>query len=108
MKLEIVFLFFLIITKTLSFEDLLRTDEIEPQYRSLLPLRNKIKITKRRIDYYSNTVATYNVTLSGDIETNPGSGLHSRNKTPTCTVCWKGVGADRKRFECEKCFNINI
>ena len=94
----------LIITKTLSFEDLLRTAELEPQYRSLPPLKNKIKRAKSRIVYFSNTVATYNVILSGDIETNPG--LRSRNKIPKCTVCWKGVGANRKRFECEKCFNL--
>ena len=107
MKLEIVCLFLLIITKTLSFKDLLRTDEIELQYRSLRPLKNKIKRAKSRIVYYSNTVVTYSVILSGDIETNPGPGLRSRSKTPKCTVCWKGVGANRKRFECEKCFNLS-
>ena len=96
----------LIITKTLSFEDLLRTAELEPQYRSLPPLKNKIKRAKSRIVYFSNTVATYNVILSGDIETNTGPGLRSRKKIPKCTVCWKGVGANRKRFECEKCFNL--
>ena len=106
MKIEIVFLLLLIITKTLSFEDLLITDELEPQYRSLRPLKNKIKRAKSRIVYYSNTVATYNVILSGDIETNPGPGLRSRNKLPKCTVCWKGVGANRKRFECERCLNL--
>ena len=82
MKTEIVFLLLLIITKTLSFEDLLITDELEPQYRSLRPLKNKIKRAKSRIVYYSNTVATYNVILSGDIVTNPGPGVRSRNKLP--------------------------
>ena len=106
MKLEILFLFLLIITKTLSFEDLLRTDELEPQYRSLRPLKEKIKRAKSRIVYYSNTVATYNVILNGDIETNPELGLRSRNKIPKCIVCWRGVGANRKCFECEKCFNL--
>ena len=61
---------------------------------------NKIKRTKSRIVYYSNAV------LSGDIETNPGPGLRSRNNIPKCTVCWKDVGANRKRFECERCFNL--
>ena len=85
MKIEIIFLLLLIITKTLGFEDLLITDEPEPQYQSLRPLKNKIKRAKSRIVYYSNTVAT-NVILSGDIETNPGPGLRSRNKIPKCTV----------------------
>ena len=39
MKIEIVFLLLLIITKTLSFEGLLRTDEFEALYRSLRPLK---------------------------------------------------------------------
>ena len=85
MKIEIIFLLLLIITKTLGFEDLLITDEPEPQYQSLRPLKSKIKRAKSRIVYYSNTVAT-NVILSGDIETNPGPGLRSRNKIPKCTV----------------------
>ena len=100
MTIETIFLLLLIITKTLSFVDLLRTDELESQYRSLRPLINKIKRTKSRIVYYSNVI------LSGDIETNPGPGLRSRNQIPKCTVCWKGVGANRKRFEYERCFNI--
>ena len=104
MKLEKIFL--LIITKTLSFEDLLRTDEVEPQYRSLRPLTNKSKRAKSRIVYYSDTVATCNVILNGDIETNPEPGLLSRNKIPKCIVCWRAVGANRKCFECEKCFNL--
>ena len=106
MIIEIVFLLLLIITKTLSFEDSLITDELEPQYQSLGPLKNKINRTKSRIVYYSNTVATYNVILKGDMETNPGPGLRSRNKIPKCTVFWKGVGANRKRFEYERCFNL--
>ena len=66
------------------------------------PLNNKIKRAKSRIVYCSNTVATYKVILSGDIETNPGPGLRSRNKIPKCTMCWKGVEC----FECERCFNL--
>ena len=100
MTIETIFLLLLIITKTLSFVDFLRTDELESQYRSLRPLMNKIKRSKNRIVYYSNAV------LSGDIETNPGPGLRSRNNIPKCTVCWKGVGANRKRFECERYFNL--
>ena len=50
---------------------------------------------------------TYNVIVSGDIETIPGPGLRSHNKIPRCKVSWKGVGANSKCFECEKCFNLN-
>ena len=57
----------LIIAKTLSFEDLLRNDELKPQYQSLRLLKNKFKRAKSRIVYYSNTVAMYNVILSGVI-----------------------------------------
>ena len=106
MKLKILFLFLLIFAKTLSFEDFLRTDKLEPRHRSLRPLNNKIKRTKSTIVYYSNGV-TYNVIVSGDIETIPGPGLRSHNKIPRCTVSWKGVGANSKCFECEKCFNLN-
>ena len=48
----------------------------------------------------------YSVILSGDIETNPGPGLRSRNKISKRTVCWKGVGANRKRSDCERYFNL--
>ena len=106
MKIEIVSLLLLIITKTLSFEDLLISDELEPQYQSLQSLKNKIKRAKSRIIYYSNTVPTYNVILSRDTETNPGPGLHSHYKIQKCTVYWKGVGANHKRFECERCLNL--
>ena len=45
--------------------------------RKVRPLKNKIRSAKSRIVCYSNTVATYNVILTRDIETNPGPGLHS-------------------------------
>ena len=106
MEIEIIFLLSLIINKALSFKDLLRFDEFEPQYRSLQPLKNMIKRAKSRIVYYSNTHATYNVILSGDIETNPGPGLRSRNKIPKCAVCGKGAGVNSKPFECERCLNL--
>ena len=56
------------------------TDELESEYISLRPLKNKIRSAESRIVCYSNTVATYNVILSRDIETSPGPGLHSWNK----------------------------
>ena len=36
---------------------------------------SKIKRAKARINYYNNSVATFNIILSGDIEQNPGPGL---------------------------------
>ena len=107
MKLKIVFLFLLIFAKKLSFKDLLRTDKLEPQQRSLWSLNNTVKRAKSRIVYYSNNVVTYTVMVSRDTETIPGPGLRSHNKIPRCTVCWKGVGANCKCFEWEKCFNLN-
>ena len=70
MKIEIVFLLLLIITKTLSFEDLLITVNLNLS-TEVYDLQQKIKRARSRIVYYSNIVATCNVILSGDIETNP-------------------------------------
>ena len=38
--------------------------------------------TKSSEQYYSNYIATYGITWSGDIEINPGHGLHK----PKCQV----------------------
>ena len=66
----------------------------------------KIKRSKCRVNYYANCVATFNLILCGDIELNPGPGLRSRNNTPKCSVCNKGVGTNRKRLQCSQCHNL--
>ena len=48
---------------------------------------SKIKCAKTRINYYNNSVATFNIILSGDIEQNPGPGLPK----PKCPRCDKTV-----------------
>ena len=75
----------------------------------------KVKRSKSRISYYSNHTATHQLTLSGDIELNPGPQMRSGRSTlvnkkqksittsPKCSLCSKGVGSNRKRFCCEIC-----
>ena len=52
---------------------------------------SKIKRAKARINYYNNSVATFNIILSGDIEQNPGPGLPK----PKCPRCDKTVNATK-------------
>ena len=68
-------------------------------------VKRKIKIKRSRlpITYYSNSIATFNLVLSGDIEVNPGPGLPS----PKCETCDKTVRINQKRVVCEKCYNFN-
>ena len=68
--------------------------------------KTKIKRTKCPVNYYSNYDATLNLILSGDIELNPGPGLHARKSTPKCLLCNKGVGTNRKRLQCSQCQNL--
>ena len=68
--------------------------------------KNKIKRAKSRVNYYANCIATYNLILAGDIELNPGPGLHAKPKTPKCNVCDKAVGTNRKRVKCDVCHNL--
>ena len=72
-------------------------DEVSHHHRK----PRKLKRVKSRINYYANSVATFNLLLSGDIEENPGPGL----RAPKCTECEKGVGTNRKRLECKTCLN---
>ena len=65
---------------------------------------SKLRRTKARVQYYSNTTATFNLILSGDIEINPGPGLRSRS--PKCTECNIGVGSNRKRLQCTTCLSL--
>ena len=54
---------------------------------------SKIKRAKTRIIYYNNSIATFNVILSGDIEHNPGPSL-PKSKCPRCD---KTVRCNQKR-----------
>ena len=66
--------------------------------------KSKIKRTKSRINYYANCVA--NLALSDDIELNPGPGSSTRNNTPKCSLCNKGVVTNRKRLQCSQYRNL--
>ena len=67
---------------------------------------NKIKRGKSRVDYYANQIATCNLILAGDIELNPGPGLHPKTKASKCNICDKAVGTNRKRVKCDVCHNL--
>ena len=68
--------------------------------------KNKTKRGKSRVNYYVSHIATYNLILAGDIEINPGPGLHPKPKAPKCNVCDKAVGTNRKRVKCDVCLNL--
>ena len=52
------------------------------------------------MNYYANFVATFNLTLSGDIELNPGPSLNAPNNSPKYSLCKKGVATTRKSLQC--------
>ena len=54
------------------------------------------------ITYYANTSATFNLTLSRDIEINPRPGFSA----PKCTVWEKVVKINNKRLICSTCFDV--
>ena len=68
-------------------------------YNGCKPFKTRIKRMKSRVCYYANSDATFNIVLSGDIESNPGP-------APKCTECDKGVGTNRKRLQCTKCLSF--
>ena len=49
-----------------------------------LRYKSRLKRTNSRTSYYSNSVASFNIVLSSDVEKNPGPGLFSK-----CTECNK-------------------
>ena len=63
---------------------------------------SNIKRSKSRVLYYSNSTASFQLVLSGDIELNPGPGL----RAPKCDSCNKTVKSNQKRLVCEQCFNV--
>ena len=62
----------------------------------------KIKRTKARILYYSNSTATQQLLISGDIEKNPGPGFPA----PKCQTCKKTARCNQKRLLCELCNEV--
>ena len=81
------------------------TDTHETSLKCKEPVRgfhgSKIKRAKARINYYNNSVATFNIILSGDIEQNPGPGLPK----PKCPRCDKTVRCNQKRLICQLCLD---
>ena len=61
------------------------SQDMSRQSKCLVNEKKKINRKKSSVQYYSNYIATYRIILSGDIETNPGSGLSK----PKCQVVIK-------------------
>ena len=71
--------------------------------RSNLAIRMKLKRSKRRVLYYPNTTAAFNVILqAGDIESNPGPDFSPHK----CSVCTKTVRCNQKQLICKQCFGL--
>ena len=54
---------------------------------------SKVKRCKAPVLYYANSVKSFNVILSGDIEKNPGPGSHPVN----CDTCEKTIRRNSKK-----------
>ena len=65
--------------------------------------KKNINRTKSSVQYYSNYIASYRIILSGDIETNPGTGLSK----PECQVYNKTVRCNQKLLICEHCVEMS-
>ena len=66
------------------------------------PVRVKTKRHKHPTGTYSNSTATFNIILRGDIYVYPGLGSNS----PKCSAWEKTVKYNEKRFICGKCFDV--
>ena len=77
-----------------THETLLKCKEPVKRFRA-----SKIKRAKVRIIYYNNSIAIFNIILSGVIEQNPGPGLPK----PKCPRCGKTVRCNQKRLICQLC-----
>ena len=71
--------------------------------------RGKIRFSKTRIAYYSNSVATQALLLSGDVAKNPGTGQEKATNTKTitssskttpvkCDLCEKTIRRNQKNI----------
>ena len=78
------------------------SQDISMQSKYLVNQMKKIKRTKGYVQYYSNYITTCKIILSGDIKTNPGTGLNE----PKCQVCNKTVWCNQKLLACEHCLEI--
>lgn len=81
--------------------------------------RRKIRFSKTRIAYYSNSVATQALLLSGDVAKNPGPGQEKATNTKTitssskttpakCDLCEKTIRRNQKNIlgvNCIGCFH---
>ena len=82
---------------TNTHETLLKCKEPVKRFRA-----SKIKRAKARIIYYNNSIATFNIILSNDIEQNPWPGL----PRPKCPRCDKTVRCNQKRLICQLCLDV--
>ena len=84
-------------------------------FRGNFPVTRRLRRSYRRIHYYPNSMASFQLLLSGDIELNPGpdsdSSSQQKNKqqrtsrsfSTICTECRKTVRRNQKRFVCDVC-----
>ena len=63
------------------------SQDISMQSKCWVNQKKKINRTKSSVQHYSNYTTTCRIIWSGDIETNPGTGLSK----PKCKVCDKTV-----------------
>ena len=66
-----------------------------------LRCKSRLKRANSRTLYYSNSIASFNIVLSGDVEKNPGPCLSSKH-----TKCNKTVSKNHKRLKCSTCQNM--
>ena len=81
------------------------SQDISMQSKCLVNQKKKINRKKKKssAQYYSNYIATYRITLSGDTEWNPATGLSK----PKCRVCDKTVRCNQKLIVCEQSWNVS-
>jgi len=104
----------LIFCLVVQFDDHLNLEEDQLYDVRITPRKiyRKSKNLKRSrpIGYYSNSDATKQIILSGDIETNPGPAKNlnqgqnkNKSKAPKCNKCEKTIRSNSKSLECLHC-----
>ena len=66
----------------------------------------EIKRSKCLANYYANSIPSYNLILSGDVELKPGPVSRVKNYASKCRICNQAVGTSRKRVKCEVCQHL--